>query len=477
MGLRAMAAIDSTHPHYDKNREDWQRIADICDGRKYREHIIEINPADKSAENEQRNKTFRDRAVFVPFAGHTARGMVGMVFAKWPTCEVPPQLEYVKDNIDGTGNSIYQQSQTTTGNLVRTGRAGLWVDFPMLEGGEVSQADIDAGRVAAVCHRFDPLAIRDWDTRTEGAAVRLSYVVLADVSYERTDEGRVRYDVRIELSLDDAGIYRVQRWRKGPDDEDYYRHGDELTPLDASGRPWTEIPFMFVGSESNTPTVDSPPLLGIVGLNIGHLNNSAIYEDSVSICGQPQPWVSGLTADQARQLRSTGFAWGAGELLPVPTGERAGMEQAAPNTLAREAMRDKIELAVGLGANFIQPGSAVKTATQSGGEQRVQHSILSLIASNISEAYTQALVWMHRFMIGDVTGELEYTVSQDFVDPKADPNELREIIAGFMAGALPVGDYVRYMKRHNLFDEEKPDADYAEELGGMGDGSGGLTGE
>jgi len=60
-------------------------------------------------------------------------------------------------------------------------------------------------------------------------------------------------------------------------------------------------------------------------------------------------------------------------------------------------MNDKVDLIIGLGGMFIVPGSAVKTATQSAGEQKVQHSVLSLISSNVSEAYTQALKYVARY--------------------------------------------------------------------------------
>jgi hypothetical protein len=155
--------------------------------------------------------------------------------------------------------------------------------------------------------------------------------------------------------------------------------------------------------------------------------------------------------------------FGAPVMIPVPSGEQFAIAQALPNTMAKEAMQDKINLMIGLGAMVIQPGSAVKTATQAAGEQATRHSILSLIASNVSEGYTKALQWAARFMAADES-ECSYTVQQNFVDQNAEPQMLREMIAGFLQGAIPAVDYHRWMQRHQLADEEQPFEEFAEGL-------------
>lgn len=451
--------VDTTNKEYDKYLPRWQQVDDVCDGENVDQYIIEINPHDSSAENQARNKQFKERAVFAEIAGYTARGMVGIIYRKWPKIDVPTLLEYVKNNIDGAGSSIYQQSQAVAKSCVRKGRAGLWVDFPNAEEG-ASVADMQAGRIMATAQRFEPHQIIDWDTESDGAHIKLSLVKLKDSETARNEHGEQEIiPVIIELSLED-GVYvyrKYQELRAG------WELVEEFAPTDSAGQPWNEIPFMFVGSETNTPSVDHPPMTGIVRINIGHLNNSASYEDSVFMCGQPQPWASGLQVDQVQEMQAAGMYWGSNVMIPVPNGESVGIVQAAPNTLAKEAMQDKLDLAVGQGALFIQPGTAVKTATQAEGEQEVQHSVLSLIASNVSEAYTQCLVWMGRFM--GTSDAVEYTLSQDFVNPRATPQELQTVVATLMQGAMPWSDYVRWTQKHGYVDPEKTPEQVAEEVG------------
>jgi len=42
---------------------------------------------------------------------------------------------------------------------------------------------------------------------------------------------------------------------------------------------------------------------------------------------------------------------------------------------------------------------------------------------------------------------------------------LREIIAGFINGAIPAADFVRWQQRHNIIDPDKTIEEYQDEIG------------
>lgn len=158
---------------------------------------------------------------------------------------------------------------------------------------------------------------------------------------------------------------------------------------------------------------------------------------------------------------------GSRNILGVPDGGTFGFAAPQPNPLVRQAMQDKIEMAMMLGARLMQPGSAPKTATEVAGIREAQHSVLSLIAANVSEAYTQALQWAGRYMgvpDGPQMDEISYQINQEFVAPDATPQELQQVMAGFLQGTMPMGDYVRWMQRNGYFDEEQQVEDYADDL-------------
>lgn len=455
-----MAGIESQHPEYTANLPKWQRIDNVTRSEDVQQYLVTLNPNDKSSDNKLRNAQYGERAQFYAVTGQTLRGLVGSVFRKWPVLVVPAELEYLRYNADGAGVSIYQQSQNATAGTIAKGRAGLFVAFPQTDG-QVSRSDILSGRIIPTIHYLNAESIINWRVIQDGARVRLSLVVFAENDEHTGSDGySVEYVPALrELALID-GIYTERKWIKG---RDGYELASESVPTDADGNVWTEIPFAFIGSENNDSSCDIAPLGPLAEINIGHYRNSADYEDSVFYSGQAQPWMVGATVDHLDAMKKAGVYIGGRMLLAVPDGGSFGFAQAGPNPLVRQAMLDKLDMMIALGARMMQAGSAVKTAAQVVSENEAQHSILSLVAGNVSDAYTQAISWCGRYIGADTT-DAEYTLNTEFVALATDAQELAQIVAGFVQGAVPMGDYVGYMQRRGYFDAEKTIEQYAEEL-------------
>ena len=359
-------SIDFKNPKYRDNVDKWELVNDICDSNNLKKYLVQLNPKDVSVENVERNSQFFKRSVFAAVAGYTSRGFVGKAFTKPPTLEVPEELEYVSTDINGAGASIYQQSQEVMRDVIRVGRSGLLVDFPTTDG-EVSRADILNGNIFATITRFDCRQIINWQTERVGSKVMPTLVVLTSTVSEPKSDG-YEFELKeiwIELALEE-GVYVQREWRRN-DHNEYYVYS-ETVPRDGFGNTLDYLPFVFVGSEMNTSSVDHPPMYDLAKINLGHYNNSAIYEDSVFTVGQVQPWMSGLNQETIELMQSNNMYIGSGRLIGVPSGETFGFAQASPNMLAREAMMDKVELMIGLGAMFLRSGGAAKTATQIDGE-------------------------------------------------------------------------------------------------------------
>jgi hypothetical protein len=461
--------VDFKHPQYNEYIDSWNMVNNICDSKDVKKYIVNLNPLDKSEENVKRNEQFKKRAIFYAVAGYTSRGLVGKAFSKPPECELEPALEYLKYNVDGMGTSLEQQSMDTTRDVVRIGRCGLFVDFPNA-GGDKSKAEMAAGGIFSTITKFEAGQIINWQTMRVGARVVLSKVVLAYNAQVLTTDGFGFNDVdtRLELKLSLVGaalVYSTVKWtlkksKAGIAFE--WTPGAEVFPRDKLGGPVTEIPFIFVGSESNTSKIEPAPMRDIAEVNKGHYNNSAIYEDSIFVVGQAQPYMSGITQTHIDLLKSNNMYTGSSFLMGVPSGETFGFAQAAPNPLAREGMNDKVQMMIGLGAMFITTGTTVKTATQSSGEQFAQHSILSLIVSNVSDAYKKAFEYVSMFMGG--AGGSVFEINKHFVAPNADANMIREVVAGFLSGTMPPIDFFNWQKKHGLISEEKDFDDWTDEL-------------
>lgn len=452
-------AIDFQHPDYKANIDRWNLCENICAATNVTQYLLKLNPNDESSENRTRNKQYNDRAVFYPVSGHTLAGTTGLIFAKDPTIELPTEMEYLRTNVDGAGVTLEQQMQSTAEEMQKKGGGGLFVSYPKTDG-PVSKADMVAGGYMSTIHKIDRTQIINWRTEKRGAEVVLSLVVIEETVTKVKADGYETEDVKQirELALEN-NKFIVREWQKN---DDTWNTVSEYTPTDSAGNSWSIIPFAFLGAVSNSVTVDDPPMYPMCEINKAHYRNSADYEDSVWYVGQAQPWASGLTQSHVDLMKKNNMYVGSRNLMGVPSKESFGFASAPPNTMVKEAMTDKLEVMIGLGARFIQSNQSAKTATEAAGDNMAQYSGLGMVSKNLSAGYEQAVQWAMRYM--GASGDVEIETTTDFVSPVATAQDIQAMVAGFVQGAIPVGDYFRWLKKMDLTDPEKSLDQFSEEV-------------
>ena len=124
---------------------------------------------------------------------------------------------------------------------------------------------------------------------------------------------------------------------------------------------------------------------------------------------------------------------------------------------------------VAIGARLIQSGSRAKTATESDADTQAQHSTLSLVVSNVSEAITQALKWMARFN-GIDDADIDFAISQEFTRLTFDPQAVQALVQLWQSGRLPASDMNESLRKMGLIDGEKTDEEVNDELESSGVG-------
>lgn len=462
-----MTDVTFTRPEYKAAQYRWRLVRDVCKGSETIKtagdrYLPRPNAADTSDDNKERYEAYKKRAVFYNATGRTKHSLVGAVFRTWPTLTVPGALDYVAKDVDGQGVSVYQQSQSVIGHLLEVGRHGLLVDYAAVEAGTVSRADEISGRARASIASYTAESIINWKTRQVGGEHLLSLVVLRETVDVDTDDGFgseqvVQYRV---LRLDSTGMYTQEVWKEGASETSQIVA--PFTPLNGIGRPWPVIPFQFVGSENNDTTIDDAPLYDMAEVNIGHFRNSADYEEAAYLVGQPQPWMAGLDEQWRDHMEKNGIFLGSRAPWILPVNGTCGVWQALPNTVAKEAMDAKKQDMVSLGARLIERGSAVKTATQADNDSAAEHSVLSLVVSNVSEAYSQCLTWMAEFV--NAAGEVVYKLNQDFSQITLDATILVALFNAVQGGKLPEGDFWQYLRDRGVINPEKTDDEIRDEL-------------
>ena len=438
------------------------------------DYLPRPNADDVSDENAARYSGYLERAVFYNVTGRTLGGMVGQIFIREPVIELPSQLDIIIEDANGSGISLVQSSKKAVGFVLGYGRAGLFTDYPDT-GGSVTVKDLEDGDIRPTINLYAPWRIINWRTTLRGAKSILSLVVLSEM-YVADDDG---------FEMKELEQFRVLRLGPSPENKAFpieenvakftveiwkstdgaFAISETYQPKDSSGDYLLEIPFTFIGSENNDVEIDKAPLDDIASLNIAHYRNSADYEESSFIVGQPTPYFTGLTQEWVDGVLKGVITLGSRAAIPLPTGATAGLLQAAANIMPFEAMGHKENQMVALGAKLVEQKSVQRTATEANIEEASENSILSSSAKNVSEAYKFALEKCTEFM-GLASEKITFELNTDFDLSSMTSEERSQVIAEWQGGALTFGEMRTALRKAGIatLDDEEAKAKIDAEL-------------
>lgn len=440
---------------------DYELIRDCVAGQrqiKKKRYKYLPDPDESEPDQKARNaryKTYLMRSVFYGVTNRTLRGLVGLVFDKDPASEIPDLLDIVKEDANGNGTSLDQQAQATLADVVSLGRAGLLTDYPQTEGA-TTRAQAQAGNVRPTIIRYKPEDVINWRTRTVGSKVLLSLVVLVE-TYVIEDDGFAETPGKQHrvLRLDDAGNYTVEIYRDV--EAEGLKIYEKFMPQDGGGKPFREIPFSFIGSEDNDPGIDSAPLLDIAELNIAHYRNSADYEESAFVVGQPTPVLTGLTKQWVEEALDSRVRVGSRGAIPLPVGGDAKLLQAEPNTLAFTAMEHKEKQMTALGAKLIENTGTQMTATEATIDAVLDNSILGTCSRNVSIGYRKALNWAWQYVTGEIVDDpevIDYELNTDFASRLLTAQDRQQIVQAWIQRAITWEEMRWNLKRTGMAYED-----------------------
>lgn len=416
----------------------------------------------------QRYEDYKRRAVFYNVTRRTLSGLAGQVFTRDPVIKLPSQLSAIEANASGSGSSLVQQAKRAVNYTLAYSRCGLHVDYPDTriaagEGGVVTVAQMASRRIRPTINLYSPIEIINWRVVENGAEDELSLVVLLE-SYVSSDDGFETSEAaqfRV-LRLDSAGNYVQEIWREPQPTR--YRAGDTpkggnfqihevVTPTGPDGNRLTFIPFFFIGGENNDPSPDMPSFYDLASLNIAHYRNSADYEESCFIVGQPTPVATGVTEQWNSEVLGGKLTFGSRGGIILPQGATAQLLQAAPNTMIKEAMENKERQMIALGAKLVEQKSVQRTATEARQEQASEGSALLSSALNVQDAYAKALAVAAAFANAEAS-EIIFEINTDFDIVNMTPEERRQTIEEWQKGALTFAEMRAVLRRAGAATED-----------------------
>lgn len=416
-------------------------------------YLPKPNAADCTPDNNARYLSYIQRAVFYNVTKRTLNGLVGYVFARDPEIKNPTAMDNVVSDSDGAGIDIVQNAKKSLGHVIAFGRAGVFTDYPPSPDG-ATVAQLATGDIRPTIVAYHPYQIRNWRTMVRGAKVVLSMVVLLEKHVWEDDGFQELIGVQFRvLKLDDTGNYTVELWYANDPNGTEFIKQETYSPLDGKGGAITDIPFSFIGSENNDSNPDMPPMMDLANLNIAHYRNSADYEESCFICGQPTPVVTGITDTWYEKVLNKRIDFGSRGGIPLPTGGDAKLIQAEPNTMIKEAMDHKEKQMVALGAKLIEDSTVVRTATEAMMDDTSETSILATCAKNVGTAYQYALEWAAKFM-GIDESQVEFEINTNFDLGTMDSLTRAQLLKEWQAGAISFTEYRDNMRKSGLVSQD-----------------------
>jgi len=434
--------VDFVRPEVVAAGPRWKVVRDCLTGndavkRAGRLYLPMPNPTDTSKENCGRYDNYKERAVFYNVTRRTVDGWNGQVFSREPISRFPDQMDDVWYDVDGAGTSIDQQAKLALGSVMGYGRGGLLVDYPHTEG-PLTIKEIRDGFIRPTIHFYSPESIINWQMRKIGATYVPSLIVLKETTSGVASDGFsiVSNNQCRVLRLTADERYQIETWVKAEKD-DIWQLQSRYYMIDPNGRPVNRILFFPLGIGQNNFNIDLSPTYDLAMLNIAHYRNSADYEDSCFMVGQPTPVVAGVTQEWVEEVFKGTIELGSRAVIPLPVGGNAMLLQVNPNSMTMEAMRHKEAQMVALGARIIKDDSVSKTLGESQMDEAGDASILATAAKNVSTAYSKALQICGYLMgIGGKREDFQYQLNTDFPAARLTPNERAQLILEWQAEAI-----------------------------------------
>ena len=411
-------------------------------------YLPAFEPADES-----RYADYVQRAVFLGVTNRTRNSLVGAAFRKDPEFELPQQIEYIREDADGNGNSLTQVARSLVSNLVAIGRHGLLVDYPEAPEG-LSAEQVARSNLRPFIREYTAENIINWRV-TRG---KLSLVVLREANEVEKDE--FHYESEYQ--------YRVLRLVEGIYTQQIYDHagnpvGEPMEPRQANGSRWDVIPFIVAGSTNNDINIDYVTLYDLAELNISHYRNSADYEEGVFLHGQPMLHIDTgeMSGDVWNTLNPNGVQVGARRGLVTNQGGSAQLMQAQPNGAAFEALTHKEAQMLQIGARLIEAGGANETAEAVRAKTAAEHSVLDSLVYNAQDAIESAIEWVSMFAGVDASSVI-VSLNRDFFDYAPDANMISQMMGLEASGIISKPVIFSYLRKTGVVPDDMTDEEIIE---------------
>lgn len=440
----ANASIE--HPEYTKMKKDWDRVRDCVQSESHIKSKGEKylpRPAGMSGEYADAYDAYKERAHYPQICSYALQGALGVIITKLPEFNLPTELKHLLKNATKDGVSLNQLFLDTLIEILQTGRCPLLVDIVP----ETNQ------------FKFVQYKAEDLINWRESMIYEESSLILAVLKEQVPSQSDIfSHDTENQyrvLYLDKAGNYSTTV---------YAENGHQVTGAiipKYMGRKLNVVPIYNAGSINNNIRVQPIPLLSVANCSIQIYRKEADLANAEFITCNPTLCMVGASNDDdlPNVVGSSVMI-----VLPEPQARVFYTEtDTAALTHVKDHIVDLYDEAIRHGVAILDARKGVEAAEALRIRQATQSaSIYSMYLSALN-AITQGLetmcVWAGidpSLVRVDAPSSLTYGIPDSTV--------IREVVAGFGMGVVPISVVHRYLVGNGLVDQTVNLDDFKAEL-------------
>ena len=454
--------VTTEHRQYSENKGRWAICRDAVAGEDViKSRKIKYLPK-LSGQNEKEYGAYLSRALWYNASGRTRDGLTGLIFRKKPAVTVPSGMEeYLKD-ITCSGISIFEFAEKGIQDDITVGRGGILVEFPRVEKAQDEVITVDIAeerglRPYLTFYRAEDIV--NWKEGRVNNKTFLTKLVLREIEYQSDPDDEFKIIKEYKYLVLDLfnGYYRQRKYRKK--DGEYVQDGEDIFP-EKENKPFTYIPFKFLGVQNATANVEKPPILDLVQVNFSHFRTTADLENGAHWTGVPTPVFIGLD-DETKEIK---LGSSQGITIPNPEGDAKFLEFTGQGLEALEKRLEKKEqmMAV-LGARILaQEKKMVEAAETARIHKAGESSVLASIANTASESIQWALAVMADW--AGFSGDVSFALNTDYIPEGMDSQMLTALLSAWQSGAITLEDLFIAMQKGEIIRSDKTFEEHQDEL-------------
>lgn len=304
--------LATEHPAYECFRPLWDQMRDTWAGQEaVKKKTICYLPAtsgmyeDGFPNTDKGNNAYNAyllRALFHSFVSDAVDNLLGMLWNKPPTYEIPSELEYLKQKATTEGEGLLQLHRSINRQQLITGRIGLLVDLP-------AGNSLDTPEPYIACYHAEKIINWDAGFRGQMATETVNLVVLDESGPQRVGtfgwDCVDQYRVLVLGSLDGDEPSGVYKWGVFRSDGTFPTFDPAaLSVATSRGIPFSRIPWTFVNASSTVSSPCYPPLLGLSNLSLAIYRLEADYRQALFMQTQDTLFTKGFTDNGDKPLRT-----------------------------------------------------------------------------------------------------------------------------------------------------------------------------